>query len=258
MIRLVCLSLAAVLFTTLHSTAQEPTKESRMYELRIYTATKGKLPNLLARFRDHTVKLFEKHGLTNVGYWVPVQNDDEKLYYIISYKDKASRNESFKNFINDPDWKKASAESVKDGEIVAKIEEIFLTATDYSPPVKPSTGDGERLFELRTYTATKGNLPALNSRFRDHTVKLFEKHGITNLFYFNLAEGSKGADTTLIYLLAHKDEAAMKASFDSFRKDADWVAARKASEEKAGGSLTEAEGGVKSLLLKATDFSMTK
>ncbi len=258
--RILCFSLAALLCFGMTTLAQEPAKDTRLYELRIYTAPKGKLPNLLARFRDHTVRLFEKHGITNVGYWVPVQNDEEKLYYIVSHKDMASRAESFKNFANDPDWKKASAESEKDGKIVAKIEEIFLTATDYSPAVKPSKGEGdaERLFELRTYTATKGNLPALNSRFRDHTLKLFEKHGMTNLFYFTLDPKSQGADVTLLYFIAHKDEASRTASFDSFRKDEDWVKARAASEEKAGGSLTEAKDGVKSLLLKPVDFSMTK
>ena len=114
------------------------------------------------------------------------------------------------------------------------------------------------MFELRIYTATKGNLPGLNARFRDHTLKLFEKYGMTNLPYFNVAKGEKGDDTMLYYFLAHKSREAAKASFDKFRLDADWLAARKASEEKGGGSLTEAKGGVVSIFLKATDYSPTK
>ena len=239
--------------------AQDKPKESRLFELRIYTAEKGKLDAVNARFRDHTVKLFEKHGITNIGYWVPVKNDEEKLYYIIAHKDKAARDASFKSFGTDPDWQKAAKESEKDGKIVKKIEFQFLTATDYSPEVKAAKGDGERVFELRTYTATKGNLDALNGRFRDHTLKLFAKHGMTNLYYFTLTKDlkQKDDDATLVYLLAHKSEEAAKKSFDTFRADPDWVAAKKASEAKAGGSLT-VDGGVKSLFLKPTDYSMTK
>ena len=113
------------------------------------------------------------------------------------------------------------------------------------------------MFELRTYTTPPGKLDALDARFRDHTVKLFTKHGMTNLGYWSPMKGEKGADSTLIYLLAHKSQDAAKASFAAFGKDPDWVAARKASEEKAGGSLT-IKGGVKSEFLNATDYSPTK
>jgi hypothetical protein len=114
------------------------------------------------------------------------------------------------------------------------------------------------VFELRTYTATKGNLGHLNDRFKDHTIKLFEKHGMTNVVYWNALKGQKGEDTQLVYLLAHKSPDAAKKSFDTFRMDPDWVAARKASEEKAGGSLTEPKGGVVSEFLKPTEYSPLK
>src|SRR3954471_11947377 len=96
--------------------------------------------------------------------------------------------------------------------------------------------------EMRVYYAAPGKLDALNARFRDHTLKLFEKHGMTNVGYWTLTKDQKGADNTLIYILGHKSVDDAKASFDAFRKDADWVAARKASEEKAGGSLTTKDG----------------
>jgi hypothetical protein len=233
-------------------------KEQRVYEMRIYHAAPGKLEALHARFRDHTLKLFAKHGITNVGYWVPVdQNKDNKLIYLLSYPSRQAREQSWKDFLKDPDWQKAHKESEKDGKLVTKVESVFLVPTDYSPAVKPAK-EGDRVFELRTYTATRGNLDALNARFRDHTLKLFEKHGITNLWYFTLMKDQKGADEKLIYLLAHKSVAAAKASFDSFRKDPAWVKARTASEEKAGGPLTIKEGGVKSEFLKPTDYSPTR
>jgi hypothetical protein len=234
--------------------AAEP--DGRIYELRIYTAAPGKLDALNARFRDHTCKLFEKHGITNVGYWVPVENGDNKLIYIISHADRPAAEKSWKEFIADPDWQKAMKASEADGKLVSKIESQLLSATDYSPPVKAPTG-GEHIYELRTYTAEPGRLDALNARFRDHTTKLFDKHGMTNVGYWNLLKGDKGADTTLVYLLAHKDSDAAKKSWAAFRDDPKWVTARKASEEKAGGSLT-VQGGVKSVLMKPTDYSPMK
>lgn len=112
--------------------------------------------------------------------------------------------------------------------------------------------------EMRVYYAAPGKLDALNARFRDHTLKLFEKHGMTNVVYWNVAAGSPDADKMLVYLLAHKSKDAGLKSFDTFRKDETWLAARKASEEKAGGSLTEAKGGVVSEYLVPTDYSPLK
>ena len=116
-----------------------------------------------------------------------------------------------------------------------------------------------RVFELRIYTASTGNLDALDSRFRDHTIQLFSKHGMEHVGYWHPMPGQKGADNTLIYILAHKSKEAADASFKAFRVDPDWVAAREASEKKAGGSLTEGGmAGVKSIFMQPTDYSQTK
>jgi hypothetical protein len=205
------------------------------------------------------MKLFEKHGLTNAGYFVPVgDNKDNKLVYFISAPSKEERDKSFKAFAADPDWKKAAADSEKDGKLVTKIESRFLTVTDYSPEFKIAEANAARVFELRTYTATPNNLGHLNDRFKNHTLKLFEKHGMTNVVYWNVLKGQKDDDKMLIYLLAHKSQDAATKSFDNFRKDPDWVAAKEASEKKAGGSLTEAKGGVVSEFLKPTNYSPLK
>jgi hypothetical protein len=249
------LALAPMIALTADSSAAE--KDSRVYEMRVYYAAPGKLEALNARFKDHTIKLFEKHGLTNVGYFVPVDNKDNKLVYFISAPSKEARDKSFKDFSADPDWQKAYKESEKDGKLVNKVDSTFLTVTDYSPLLKIEQGKDDRVFELRTYTATKGNLGNLNDRFKDHTIKLFEKYGMTNLAYWNILKGQKGDDTMLIYLLAHKSKDAAKKSFEEFQKDPEWVAARKASEEKGGGSLTE-KGGVVSEFLVPTDYSPLK
>jgi hypothetical protein len=253
------LALVPLLAMTTPADDKKPAADTRLYEMRVYYAAPGKLDALNARFRNHTTKLFEKHGMTNVGYFVPVgDNTDGKLVYFLAYPNKEARDASWKAFGADPDWKKAAAESEKDGRLVAKVETKYLTATDYSPTLKIGPGKTGRVFELRTYTATKGNLAALDARFRDHTIKLFEKHGMTNVVYWHAAPGDKAADTTLVYLLAHDSPDAAKKSFDAFRQDPDWVKARADSEAKAGGSLTEAKGGVVSEFLKPTDYSPLK
>ena len=227
--------------------------EPRVFEMRTYYAAPGKMDALHARFRDHTVKLFEKHGITNVGYWVPAENTDSKLIYVLAYPSRDARAASWKAFQADPDWQTAYKASEVDGKLVAKVETLFMTAADFSPAIKPSAA-GPRVFELRTYTTTPGNLQRLLARFRDHTVALFTKHGMTNVAYWTPMADQKGADNTLVYIMAHKDAAAQKASFDAFRQDPDWVAARDASEKDAGGSLTKFDG-VKSVLMNAADYS---
>jgi hypothetical protein len=234
-------------------------KDTRCFEMRTYYAAPGKLDQLNARFRDHTCKLFEKHGLVNIGYWSPIENPENKLIYILASPDREAREKSWKGFMADPDWKAASKASELSGKLVAKVESRFLTATDYSPEIKPMVATQPRTFELRVYTASSGNLDALNSRFRDHTVKLFSRHGMEHVGYWIPMTGQKGADSTLIYILAHKSKDAADSSFKAFRADSDWLAAREASEKKAGGSLTEAgPAGVQSEFMKPVDYSQTK
>jgi len=230
--------------------------DTRCFEMRTYYAAPGKLDDLLARFRDHTVKLFEKHGITNIGYWVPVENPDNKLVYVIAFPSREGRDVPWKAFGADPEWQSARKASEEKGKLVDKVESVFLSATDFSPEIKASTAE-PRVFELRTYTTTPGNLERLLARFRNHTTKLFAKHGMTNIAYWTLTAGQKGADNTLVYIMAHKDADAQKASFAAFRNDPDWIAAREVSEKEAGGSLTIPDG-VKSVTMKATDFSPIK
>lgn len=232
-------------------------EESACYELRTYTAHEGKLEALHNRFRNHTIKLFAKHGMVDIGYWTPQENAKHQLIYLLGYPDRQARDRAWKKFLEDSDWKKAYRESIANGRLVKKVESLFLAPTDYSPPIRPAVDSSARVFELRTYNAAKDKLNNLHARFRDHTLALFAKHGMTNFAYFKLTDGQDNSETTLLYLLAHKSRQAAKNSFASFLKDPKWIAAKKASEENAGGSLT-APGGVRSLFLNPTDYSPTR
>ena len=248
------------ILTTALLAAFAPVLADPVYELRIYTCHEGKLDALLTRFRDHTCKLFEKHGMGNVGYWVPVGEENGSkttLIYVLEHKSREAAKESFKAFGADPELKDAAKASEANGKIVAKIDSIFMTPTDYSPALKVEKSAKPRVFEMRTYTTPPGKLDALHARFRDHTMKLFSKHGMSHLAYWTPTDAEKGAGTKLIYILAHDSKEAGLASFTAFRADPDWIKAKGDSEAANGGPLTiqpQAEG-VKSVYMKAVDFS---
>ena len=104
---------------------------AEIYELRTYTAHEGKMEGLLARFRDHTTKIFESHGMKNIGYWLS-EGDDPKLVYLISHKDRETAKANWKAFGKDPKWTSAKDASQVNGKLVKKVESVFLNPTDFS------------------------------------------------------------------------------------------------------------------------------
>lgn len=226
--------------------------DSRFYELRIYYTEAGRMDALVQRFTNHTTKLFEKHGMTNVGYWIATA-DPNKMLYILSYPSREARDASWKAFGADPEWKKVREESEKDGKIVAKVESIYMNTTDFSMKVKKKNiKNPPRTFELRTYYCLPNRLPNILARFKNHTIKLFEKHGMTNIAYWTTIE-KDGQQAKLVYILAHKSEEAGKASFDTFRVDPEWVKVRDESEKD--GKIVEK---VESVYMKPLEISKIK
>ena len=148
---------------TATASAEDHAKDSRLYELRTYHAEAGKLDALLARFRDHTVKLFEKNGMTNIGYWVPVDNKDNLLIYLLAYPDRTTRDASWEKFLADDDWKKAAAASEMNGRLVSKADQLFLTATDFSPGSSKCAPTPPPQASYRLCTAASGTSHALFS-----------------------------------------------------------------------------------------------
>jgi hypothetical protein len=108
--------------------------ENRIFELRTYVSPQGKFENLLARFRDHTTKLFEKHGMQNIGYWVAADAPASQttLIYVLAHKDREAATASWDAFRKDPVWIKAKSESEANGAIVEKVTSVFMNPTDFS------------------------------------------------------------------------------------------------------------------------------
>ena len=111
---------------------ERPSQNSLVYELRTYTAADGKLDALESRFRDHTMDLFERHGMKNIAYWIPVDVPNT-LIYVLAHQDRDAAKKSWRSFVNDQDWQRIFKASRADGPLVARIESVFMKATDYSP-----------------------------------------------------------------------------------------------------------------------------
>lgn len=228
-------------------------------ELRTYHVALGKLDALLDHFREELSNPKGWPRRNDLGSWVPVDNKGNLLIVLLAYRKKDGQDA------------KTAAMPEFDKEWIEKVDQVFVTPMDFSEgfakiiPLRTNEGDegaaeiphAEHLFEMRTYTATPGHLSNLHARFREHTIDIFAKHGITNLAYFQLSPDQPGAENTLLYFLSHKDMESATKSWAAFRSDPEWIDAKMASEKEAGGSLT-AEGGVKSIFLEPTDFSPVK
>ncbi|WP_037487890.1 NIPSNAP family protein [Sphingomonas phyllosphaerae] len=121
----------------------EPAKldpKTVIYELRTYYPAPGKAAALNARFREHTLGLFAKHGMTNVAYWNEIPTDaapEGRVVYVLAYPSRAAREADWAAFGKDPEWQKVVAASEAAGKLVTKVDSVFMTATDYSPPILP-------------------------------------------------------------------------------------------------------------------------
>jgi hypothetical protein len=110
-------------------------QSARVFELRTYTAPEGKLEDLHARFRNHTLRIFQKHGMTNVAYFKPQDAPlaQNTIVYLIAHPSREAAKQNWAAFGKDPEWQKVAQETQVNGKIVAKVESVFLDATDYSP-----------------------------------------------------------------------------------------------------------------------------
>jgi hypothetical protein len=105
-----------------------------VFELRTYKSTPGNLENLLNRFRNHTIALFEKHGMVNIGYWIPTDPAEagDTLIYILKHESQEAATASWRAFATDPEWARVNEESNRNGSILQGVERKFMTATDFS------------------------------------------------------------------------------------------------------------------------------
>jgi hypothetical protein len=117
--------------------AMAETTADTVFELRVYHAVEGRLDDLLARFRDHTVAIFARHGMVSVAYWTPLDEPlkGRTLFYILKHPSREAASANWAAFRADPEWVKVRTESEAKGKIVEKTESTFMKLTDFSPKI---------------------------------------------------------------------------------------------------------------------------
>ena len=226
-------SLLIAMTLTLVSFAQQGIK-SKYFEMRTYTVNEGKMPDLIKRFENHTLKLFKKNGIESVAYFQSADQPDQQMTFILGYPDEASRDVLWNKFANDPEWIAAKNASEVNGVLVKKVDQVFMVWADNLNDNKKPKPSG--IFQLRTYHCLPGKIENIQTRFRDHTQDLFEKQGLKNYPYWLTVE-KDGAQPKLVYLLGHDSKEAYNEAFKRFVADPDWIKARDASE--ASGKIVE-------------------
>jgi hypothetical protein len=247
--------------TTENAALREQAAETvRTYQLRTYYTAPGKLPVLLNRFATVNVPLYEKLGIRLEGAWVPLEPDDagDRLVYLVSFLNRADADAAWVGFNNNQTWIQAAAEEkAAHGTVVERSEFLYLQPTNYTPKpqaVAAQTGRPGHVYEMRIYTASPGKLEALNTRFKNHTLGLFTRHGMTNVLYAEPLPGQPGAGDTLIYFLAYPDRDRATEAWKAFQADPEWQKVR--NDSQADG--VKLAAGVKSIFLKPAIFSPMK
>jgi len=132
------LSPATVWAASRNEESAEPPSSTTVYELRVYHTFPGKLPDLLARFRDHTDKLFARHGMKSLAYWVPTDEPtkSDTLVYILEHPSREAAKTNWKSFEDDPEWKAVREKTEAPGKIVDKVDSTYMSLTDFSKPLR--------------------------------------------------------------------------------------------------------------------------
>ena len=195
-----------------------------LYETRIYMTVPGRLPALHDRFAKHTLGFFKKHGIGVFGFWTDEIGISNRLNYILTFDSMADRETKWSAFQADPGWQQVRAQTEASGPIVDHVLNTFMRLTPYSP--QPHIRSN--IQELRIYDAMPGKMQALHDRFANHTIGLFEKHGIENIAYW---VDDVGTSNRLIYLLGYADLGGREKSFNAFGADPAWQQARADSEQ---------------------------
>ena len=230
--------------------------EGPVYELRIYVANEDRFGHLIKRFRSHTDRIFRKHGLEPIGYWVPADGQAKnrrKFVYVLKHPSRYAAYHNWNSFSRDREWEAVLDIPEFQRLLAKKPVSIFMVANDYSAAAENAVEKPGGVYELRTYVTHPGRLPNLNNRFRDHTTRLFNKHGIRNVGYWTPFDRPESANT-LIYLVHHASRRQADANWKSFSRDPRW---RKVARESQvdGKFLLKAP---ERIYLKALDFSPLK
>ena len=234
-----------------------PSPEPRLvkgpiYELRVYTANEGRFGHLVKRFREHTDRLFKQHGLEPVGYWLPIDREKHrrKFIYVLKHPSRYAAYQNWTRFVNSRAWQQVLDIPEFQGLLSEKPTSIFMTENDYSSLADVAMENADGVYELRTCVANPERLADLNARFRDHTTRLFAKHGMKNVAYWTPFD-KPDSENKLIYLVHHESREQADTNWKAFLSDPDWK--KVARESQLDGKLLAQPP--ERIYLESLDFS---
>jgi hypothetical protein len=232
-------------------------EEFGCYELRIYHAAPGKLKALHDRFRQYACKLFEKHGIKNVGYWVPEKNPDRKLYYLLAYPNREARDIAWNALVRDPECMLIQRRTEQGGRLISKVDNLYLRKTDFSPPLDlgPSNA-APRVYQLCTYVTREGGLDQLCRLFRDRAVSLLNDYDISPIGFWVPFSGQEGEGNTLVCLVAHPHGANSDGRIEQAFRDLEWLASWESSVKEAAPVAVNRDA--ERIALRPTDYSLLR
>ena len=201
--------------------------EGPVYELRIYAAAEDRLGHLIKRFREHTDRLFRKHKMEPVAYWLPTDGtakEKRRFVYILKHPSRYAAYRNWNAFTHDPEWKRGVLEKPEFQRLLnERPESMFLTPQEIPGTFPHSTNPS--IFELRTTTVANGKLPDLQARHRQHTSRLQLKHGMRprgNWFAYDKPE----SENTMVTLLRHTNRTQADLNWKAIEADPEWKKSR--------------------------------
>jgi len=182
------------------SSSVKESSDGRVYELRTYFASPGKLDDLHNRFKNHLLGFHEKHGITNIGYWVPTDNPKRMIVALVSYPSMEARDRSWSRLSADREWIQARRESEENGRILDAIREEVLSADEATDVMTLAMNEG-RGFEIHRFTAESGQGETVKARVREELNDEFGKSQVTVRFFTPTGEGNRTATTLLAFIV---------------------------------------------------------
>ena len=192
-----------------------------VYELRIYSANELRFGNLIERFREHTDRLFKKHGLQVVGYWTPTEGPSKKrrrFIYILKHNSRYDAYLNWVSFSNDKEWERVLDQPKFQGLLALKPESLFMQASEFSGMIDGDKITPGGIYELRTYVANPGKLKSAEEKYTKNIVKLLQMRGIKDLFGWRAFDPPESKNT-FIRLLHHPSEKEAVLNWKSFIND---------------------------------------
>ncbi len=223
------------------------------YELRIYDVTSNKLDGVVERFSETVNPVRQKHGIECFGYWTSRSTNGDKFIYLMAAASKEELQKREEKFGADPDFKAGYANSnKKHGKTVDKIVLVPLSVAS-EMKLDLTTSKTPRGFDLRIYSVLPGKLDAFRDRWRDHAVRIYERHGLHSIGWWVAEKTDAQGNDRFIVLLAGGSFDTIQKSISEFHKDVEWQGIEKETEKDG-----KLRSGVEAFKMKAADFSPIK